>query len=146
MIHCSLCIIDLIDTILSIHSIALPVDHLETATTQIITYYERFKNRLKPVHAVHLKQCLAVIRGLTSICKEWLGDTPNTGGTAQKAKAKEQLFRVNEITSQLKGGADQVNLIELVQYLKDSRLAQKVSGYAEKAAQDSVQDGESRIS
>jgi hypothetical protein len=52
----------------------------------------------------------------------------------------------DEITSQLRGGADQVNLIELVQYLKDSYLAQKVSGYAEKAAQDSMQDGESRIS
>lgn len=120
--------------------------HLRTAATQIATYYERFKNRLKPIHAVHLKQCSAVIAALVSICEGWLDTKTGSSGTPNTFKAQEQLYRVNEITSQMKGGADQVNLIELVQYLKDSHLAQKVSGYADKAAQAAVVDGERLVS
>ena len=116
--------------------------HLRTAATQIETYQRRFTNRLKPVHAVHLKQCSAVIEALVSICEQW--STTKAESTGRTHKAQEQLFRINEITSQMKGGADQVNLIELVQYLKDSHIAQKVSGYAEKAAQSGNSDGRIR--
>jgi len=133
---------DLIDTILSIHSVVLPVDHLRTASTQITTYYQRFKNRLKPVHAVHLKQCLAVIQGLITVCEEWSQAETEAGDSSRKTKSKEELVRVNDVTTKLKGGADQVNLIELVRYLKDSHLAQKVSGYMEKTVVEAMQKGQ----
>ena len=134
---------DLIDTILSIHSVALPVDHLRTASTQISIYYQRFKTRLKPIHAVHLKQCLSVIQGLIEVCEGWSRSEADGADLGRKTKPEEELFRINEITTKMKGGADQVNLIELVRYLKDSHLAQKVSGYMEKTAADSMQKGQS---
>lgn len=134
---------DLIDTLLSLHSISLPLTHLETALTQISTYYQRFKNRLKPVHALHLKQCGSVIRGLINASKDWAAEGGTMDGKAQTNKNKEQLFKVNDLMGRLTGGADQVNLVELVGYLKESQLARKISGYAEKTAKDETKAGTS---
>lgn len=81
-----------------------------------------------------------MIKSLITVCNEWSANKDG-GGQTSSLRSKEQLFRVNDILAQLKGGADQVNLIELVKYLKESHLAQKVSGYAEKANNDAVQAG-----
>jgi chromosome transmission fidelity protein 1 len=132
---------DLIDTMLSIHSVAISVDQIRTAKTQVEAYYQRFKNRLKPVHAVHLMQCLSIMQGLVSICEEWSLEASNASGSTKRLKTYEELFRVNDITARMKGGADQVNLIELVRYLKESHLAQKVSGYVEKTAVETAHRG-----
>jgi chromosome transmission fidelity protein 1 len=130
--------LDLIDTLLSIHSVTLPLNHLKTAVVQISIYYQRFKNRLKSTHAVHLKQCLALIQGLISVSEDWQAASESS----KISRPREELLRVNDLLSRLKGGADQVNIVELVRYLKDSHLAQKISGYAEKTATEAAQAGE----
>ena len=48
----------------------------------------------------------------------------------------------NGLMNKVGGASDQVNLIEMVKYLKESKLARKVSGFAEKIAEETVQKGE----
>jgi chromosome transmission fidelity protein 1 len=126
---------DLIDTLLSIHSLALPLQHIITAYSQIKAYHERFQNRLKPVHALHIRQAMAILGGLAKTCREWEVEGAKQGN-------KETMMKVNDLVSKFGGGGDQINLIEMVEYLKDSHLARKVSGYAEKQAMDASQKGE----
>lgn len=113
---------DLIDTILGIYSATLPSSHLTSALSQLTQYLSRFRSRLKPRHALMISQVLSVLRGLVKVCTTFAADPK---------KAKGEMMDVNELMASLGGSADAVNLIELVAYLKESKLARKVSGYAE---------------
>ncbi len=134
------CYADLIDTLLSIYSVSLPLSHLITALTQLRTYHDRFKSRLKPLHALHIVQTLTVISGLISAI-QGLGGPDST----DHAK-KDKLCKVNELTTTLEGGADLVNLVDLVRYLKESKLARKVSSYVEKTIEEAESPGEQIVS
>ena len=115
---------DLIDTILSIHSQTLTLPQLLLAQTQLKTYLVRFKARLKGKNAVHLKQMLLILNGLIDLCNKWAD--PASGHTTKLAAAGEMLV-VGEVINGMGRGLDQVNLLEVVRYLKDSRIAVKVS-------------------
>lgn len=64
---------------------------------------------------------------------------PKTG------KVKAEMLDANTLMSRVGGGNDQVNLVEMVQYLKDSKLARKVSGFAEKTAEQLALKGELEV-
>lgn len=46
------------------------------------------------------------------------------------------MLDTNGLMSRIGRGSDQVNLVEMVKYLKESKLARKVSGFAEKTAEE----------
>ena len=62
--------------------------------------------------------------------------------TTEKGKAKAEILDANELMSRLGGSSDQVNLAEMVNYLKESKLARKVSSFAEKTAEEQAMKGE----
>lgn len=117
---------DLIDTILGIYSATLPASHLRNALSQLTQYLSRFRSRLKPRHALMISQTLSVLRGLVKVCSDYAAEA-----TMNKVKAKGEMMNVNEFMARVGRSADAVNLIELVAYLKESKLARKVSGYTE---------------
>lgn len=53
------------------------------------------------------------------------------------------MLDANALMERVGGGSDQVNLMELVKYLKESKLARKVSGFAEKTAETIAVKGRS---
>ena len=91
--------------------------------SQLQQYLHRFRNRLKPVHTLWIRQTLAVLQGLIRVC-----------GEIALAKGKAEILDANALMDRVGGGSDQVNLMELVNYLKESKLARKVSGFAEMTA------------
>ncbi|KAK4687746.1 chromosome transmission fidelity protein 1, partial [Tremellales sp. Uapishka_1] len=119
---------NLIDTLLSIHSTNLPFAHISSALSQLQQYHQRFHNRLKPVHALWIQQTLTVLRGLCKVCENKVKD-----------RGKPELLEANDLMRRLGGGGDQVNLMQLVGYLKESKLARKVSGFAEKMAEEQTE-------
>lgn len=130
---------DLIDTLLSIHSVSISLKRLEIALGQLAVYLQKFKNRLRSEHALHVKQMVSVVKGLINVAATWAGEV---GDTKPMKTAKEELFRINDLMNQMKGGADQVNIVSLCRYLKESQLARKISGYAEKLAEDAKENSE----
>ena len=119
-----LTMVDLIDTILSIHSTTIKSNHIKNASLQLQQYLTRFRNRLKPIHALWIRQTLTVLRGLNDVCEQ-----------VRSSKGKAEMLDANDLMQRVGGGSDQVNLTELVRYFKDSKLARKVSGFAEKTAE-----------
>lgn len=126
---------DLIDTILSIHSQTLTLPQLVLAQTQLKTYLLRFRSRLKGRNAVYLKQMLLILTGLIELCTRWEAASPTSGSTGKAASVGEMML-VGEVIKGMGRGLDQVNLLEVVRYLKESRIAVKVSGYSEKLLED----------
>jgi chromosome transmission fidelity protein 1 len=127
-------IVDLIDTLLSIHSISFPLQQIKTALLQLETYLARFRTRLKPVHALWVGQAVTLLRGLVRIATAWAEES--------STRQKEEMLDVNELMRRVGGSGDQINLVALVAYLKESKLARKVSGYAERQAERARAKGE----
>ncbi|KAL7410162.1 helicase C-terminal domain-containing protein [Mrakia frigida] len=123
---------NLIDTILSIHSQTLTLPSLLLAQTQLKTYLLRFKSRLKGTNALYLKQMLLILNGLIDLCTKWGESAQGNSGKA----ASGEMMLVGEVVKGMGRGLDQVNLLEVVRYLKESRIAVKVSGYSEKLLED----------
>lgn len=128
---------DLIDTLLSIHSTTLSSTQLTSALAQLQQYHQRFRNRLKPLHGLWIKQSLSVLAGLSAVCDALCKEAAAPG----KGKSKQEMLDVNSLMARLGGGADQVNIMELVKYLQESKLARKVSGFAEKVEEQRASKG-----
>jgi len=58
-----------------------------------------------------------------------------------KGKSKAEMMDGNTLMSRVGGGSDQVNIMEMVSYLKESKLARKVSGFAENQAEAAMKNG-----
>jgi len=99
-----------------------------SAVGQLQQYLNRFRTRLKPVHALWIRQTLSVLQGLTKLCDALIR-------ASESGRVKAEMLDANTLMSRVGGGSDQLNLAEMVQYLKESKLARKVSGFAEKTAE-----------
>jgi chromosome transmission fidelity protein 1 len=126
---------DLIDTLLSIYSTSLSSIQLSSAIAQLKQYLARFRSRFKPVHALWIRQTLSVLAGLVKVCDDTIK------AVASDPKAKQEILEANALMTRVGGGIDQVNLMEMVKYLKESKLARKVSGYVEHTAEEGALKG-----
>ncbi|ORY29962.1 helicase C-terminal domain-domain-containing protein [Naematelia encephala] len=124
---------NLIDTLLSIYSTTVTSAHLSAAAAQLTQYLQRFQSRLKPVHALWIKQTLAVVQGLQRVSETFVKDHGK----------KAEMIDANTLMRRVGGSSDQVNLVEMVKYLKESKLARKVSGFAEKIAEAAMKEPKS---
>ncbi len=117
---------NLIDSILSLHSVSISLSQLASIRSGLVTYYAKFKARFTGANGSYLRQLVLVVKGLAAFAEEWAKDAVDVKG---KGKRKEGMVTANEILSGLKGGGalDQINLLKLDEYLKKSRIAQKVS-------------------
>ena len=134
---------------------------------QLKAYYDRFRTRLSPKHALHLKRLVLFISALADFCRSFASGSlppsqstgrhineattpsfsavpamakssdgsgsrpvPNSAANAPHGKpslaASAVMMTVGELVSHLGAKIDGFNLLEVVQYLRESKLARKV--------------------
>lgn len=110
---------NLIDSILSLHSISITTTQLTQIRQALLTYITKFKSRFTGLNATYLKQLALLLKGLSGFAEEWV-----KGGTGKKEEmvAVEKVLETGE-----KGALDQINLRKLDEYLQKSKIARKVS-------------------
>ncbi|GAA99647.1 uncharacterized protein L969DRAFT_94096 [Mixia osmundae IAM 14324] len=119
---------NLIDTVLSINTVSIASTSISNALSGVQLYLQRFKTRLKGSNTVYLKQLLAIFRRLEAYCITW-------SESRQNAKAIEELMLPKALMEDLQGSIDQVDLHKLAAYMKTSKIAHKISGYANMQAE-----------
>ncbi|KAL8280650.1 hypothetical protein RQP46_006973 [Phenoliferia psychrophenolica] len=135
---------NLINSLLSLHSTSITLSTLSTLRTALMTYLKKFSSRLTGANALYLKQLLVVLKGLATFADEWAKPVGTTGESA--GKKKEAMLGVNEFVRGLKGGAiDQINLLKLDTYLKNSKMANKIGGYVDSLAEETTAKGRQAI-
>ncbi|WVW82792.1 hypothetical protein I302_104803 [Kwoniella bestiolae CBS 10118] len=138
---------NLIDTLLSIYSTTLTSSTISNATSQLQQYYARFKNRLKSVHSLKIRQVLSLLQGLTKVCQEFIASNGDLGGKGKgKGKVKSEVLNINELMERIGKGNDQLNPLDLVGYLKESKLARKISGFSEFVIEQNEKGSSSKTS
>ncbi|KIR32908.1 chromosome transmission fidelity protein 1 [Cryptococcus deuterogattii MMRL2647] len=127
---------NLIDTILSVYSTTLTSVNLANAVSQLQQYLQRFKSRLKSKHSLWIQQVLSLLQGLIRVCDKFIqGAKSQVKGDKPVGMPKTEVIDANTLMGRIGGGSDQVNPIELVAYLKASKLARKISGFSEHVAE-----------
>lgn len=107
---------NLIDSILSLHSISISTSQLLTIRKALLTYIQKFRSRFTGLNAAYLKQLALLLKGLTEFAEAW----------AKEGK-KEELVQVAKVFQTGGVGAlDQINLRKLDEYLQKSKIARKV--------------------
>ena len=110
------------DTISNLHSISVTNAQLKQSRTQLATYLQKFRNRLKGNNRVYVAQVMRLIDSI-SLCLE----------KKVTAKHAEGIVQISELMAGQ--GVDQINVYKLVHYLQESKLAHKVQGYLSHAAE-----------
>jgi len=109
---------NLMDTISNIHSISITHAQLKRCRTQLTTYLQKFRNRLKGKNRVYGAQIVRLVDSLSGHLEQVASDT----------KSIEGLVGVSDLLAGK--GVDQINLYKLMHYLQESKLARKVEDYA----------------
>ncbi|KAF2152677.1 ATP-dependent RNA helicase-like protein chl1 [Myriangium duriaei CBS 260.36] len=109
---------NLMDAILGIHTTEITLAQLLLGRAQLMTYLQKFRNRLAGKNRVYVTQ---TVRLLDSI-KAFLEAKQN-----RQDKVSGGIVQSGELLAGK--GVDQINLYQMVEYLQTSKLARKVHGY-----------------
>ncbi|KAF2772683.1 DNA repair helicase [Teratosphaeria nubilosa] len=120
---------NLMDAIETIYSAQVTRLQLQNTRVSLMTYLQKFRNRLKGSNRVYVTQVVRMVDSLLLFTDAKAGATGG-GGTIQPSQL---------MTGK---GVDQINVAKLVRYINDSKLARKVEGYIAQVAQkENVRNG-----
>ncbi|KAK0524184.1 ATP-dependent DNA helicase chl1 [Tilletia horrida] len=126
---------NLIDTVLSSHSVVLTLFHLRAAKAGLDVYLARFASRLKGQNETAVRRVRAVVGALEEWCDK---EAAAAADKDKEAAKKDRVMTSNEFITLVGGTFDQVNFLTLQTYLQESQLLRKVISYidvqAERAA------------
>lgn len=108
---------NLMDAIAGIYSVSVTLSQVEQARSQLTTYLQKFRNRLKGKNRVYVAQIIRILDSIITYLQS----------VKSNSKANDGLVDMVSIMSGK--GVDQINIFKLNAYLQDSKLARKVDGY-----------------
>jgi chromosome transmission fidelity protein 1 len=111
---------NVIDAINSMYSIAINSIELKATSLQLGNYYDRYKTRLSGKNALYIKQLMLVC-----------GQLMNVDQVLVENKHDSMLLRVPEYMERLE--IEHVNLFRLLNFVKETKLSNKLQGFSEKA-------------
>ncbi|KJA17484.1 hypothetical protein HYPSUDRAFT_146538 [Hypholoma sublateritium FD-334 SS-4] len=124
---------NLIPTLLSLSSAVLPYATLSTSFQQVCAYVSRFKTRLSAVNMLHLKRLVVFLDSLKKYLEQWKKARENE-------KEKSEVITVAQLIEGMSRKVSGINLLEIESYLKRSKVARKIAGYADKMRENDAAD------
>ncbi|KAJ8080392.1 ATP-dependent DNA helicase chl1 [Marasmius tenuissimus] len=119
---------NLISTLLSLSTTRLTFRTLQISLSQVATYVSKFRKRLSTQNMLHLKRLATFLDALKKYLVEWQSE-------ATKHPQKTEVLNAAEFLERLGRRTVGLNLLAIEKYLKTSKIARKISGYAEKQAE-----------
>jgi chromosome transmission fidelity protein 1 len=114
---------NLMDAIAGIYSVSITLHQAHEARTQLTTYLQKFRNKLKGKNRVYVAQILRLIDSIIAYLQTKASDSKASDG-------------IVDVRTLMTGKSlDQINVYKLNAYLQGSRLARKVDGYTTFAGQ-----------
>jgi chromosome transmission fidelity protein 1 len=110
---------NLIDAITNVHSFEVTSSQLTQAHTQLVNYYTKYKNKLKPKNQSRIEQVLTIMKNF---------------GEYIKKDMETQMKNLNDFLFATK--VDNINLYEVCEFIEKSELSKKLHGFSEKTKTD----------
>ncbi|CDR46824.1 RHTO0S13e02278g1_1 [Rhodotorula toruloides] len=126
---------NLIDSILSLHSVSISTRQLLAIRQALLTYIQKFRSRFTGLNASYLKRLALLLKGLTEFAEQWA-----------KGAKKEEMVQVSRLFEAGGAGAlDQINMRKLDEYLTKSKIARKIGGYSDSLAEQKTAQGRQAV-
>jgi len=125
---------NLIPTLLSLSTIILPAHILNNSVDQVSHYVAKFRTRLSATHLLQLKKLVVFLESLRTYVFEWKESIKAT----QTLDDPTKNFTVSDLLQQLGRKIVGVNLLEIEVYLRNSKIARKISCYTEQVVNQSA--------
>ncbi|KAA8541799.1 hypothetical protein F0562_022951 [Nyssa sinensis] len=128
---------NLADSLISMYDSKITLSQLEHVHSHLGKYFERFRNLLGPGNRRYIQTLMVLTRAFLQVLRDEnnmnyvdpLSDAEEVSGAASTS---ESSMAINEFLFSL--NIDNINLVKLLQYMKESKIVHKVSGYGDKAA------------
>ncbi|KAF9312900.1 ATP-dependent DNA helicase chl1 [Podila horticola] len=154
---------NLINSLLQMHSVVLPLDHLVLAQDQLKIYLSRFELQLTSINEGYIRILLRILKALEDFVTKWMDGSfvsssaatthhqqssdPPQQGVERHFRSVERVMKVNEFLHDAK--MDHINLFKAHSYLEKSGVARKLQGFHEsmqrKEAQKIHKEQERRV-
>lgn len=115
---------NLLDTIASIHSAEITLDQLQQSHRQLIAYKAKYLTRFSTKNLLRLNQLISIANRFVRFLTEPNSSKPSDGQT----ELSSQLILVHELLDAVNISVS--NLFEVLAFCENTRLAQKVGGFA----------------
>jgi chromosome transmission fidelity protein 1 len=112
--------LDLVSTLLSISSVSLNISALSTSIVQVDAYISRFRPRLSHKHLLYLERLRVTLEALFKYISEWKDRHQRERG--HKSESSD-VVTVGELVLKMGRGTEGINLLEINQYLKTSKVS-----------------------
>lgn len=138
---------NLIDTVNSIHSVELTFAKASQALSQLSTYLDKYRNRLKAKNVIYIEKIQAILRSIIKYlnpsgvsASSTTSSTSSSAPSSAKAAAEpEPRADSNEVVAEIVqmndflfgSGLDTHNLFKIEKYLKASDVVHKVQGFCQ---------------
>ncbi|XP_028109836.1 ATP-dependent DNA helicase DDX11 [Camellia sinensis] len=128
---------NLADSLVSMYNSKITWSQLERVHSQLGRYFERFHNLLGPGNRRYIQTLMVLTRAFLQILHpenstSYTDSCPDADGFSGAKSANDCSMAINEFLFSL--NIDNINLVKLVRYIKESNIIHKVSGYGDKAA------------
>ncbi|KAJ7069950.1 helicase C-terminal domain-containing protein [Mycena amicta] len=120
---------NLIPTLLSLSTSRLSLSLLTLSISQVSIYINKFRTRLSPYNLIRLTWLLLYLEALKKFVEEW------RDARTKESKSREDVLTVAELQEKLGHQASSINLLDVERYLRASKIARKIAGYADKEAE-----------
>ncbi|CAL5210710.1 unnamed protein product [Lathyrus oleraceus] len=128
---------NLADSLISMYDSKITLSQLENVHCHVEQYFVRFRNLLGPANRRYIQTLMVVIQEfLRVLLNEKDGNLIDSHRDIEQAseerKASDFTMSINDFLFEL--NIDNINLVKLLKYIKESHIMHKVSGYGEKLA------------
>ncbi|XP_054781218.1 uncharacterized protein LOC129288594 isoform X2 [Prosopis cineraria] len=128
---------NLADSLIRMYDSRITLAQLENVHSHLERYFGRFRNLLGPGNRRYIQTIMVLTRAFLRVLTNGkdanlINSCPDIEKAFQESRASEFTMSVNDFVFEL--NIDNVNLIKMVKYIKESKIMHKVSSYGEKAA------------
>ncbi|XP_057504686.1 uncharacterized protein LOC130788146 [Actinidia eriantha] len=128
---------NLADSLISMYDSKITLSQLERVHSQLGRYFERFRNLLGPCNRRYIQTLMVLTQAFLKFLRlensTCYADSRNDlQGVSGAKSADDCSVAINEFLFSL--NIDNINLVKLLRYIKESNIVHKVSGYGDKAA------------
>ncbi|GER48349.1 ATP-dependent RNA helicase chl1 [Striga asiatica] len=123
---------NLADTLISMYDAKITVSQLNQLKCHLDGYFRRFRNLLGPGNRRYIQTLMTLARAFLEMLSDDGKVMSHSNPPCEAEEIKSNTMTINEFLFAL--NIDNINLVKLLQYMKESNIIYKVSGYGDKVA------------
>lgn len=119
---------NLLDTIASIHSAEISAEQLQCVHQQLTAYKTKYLDRFSVTNLLRLNQLISIANRFTKLMMKPTADSTRKDTQCSSSEFSSEMLQTHDLLDEM--NIPYGNLFEIIKFCEDTRLAQKLSGFA----------------